>query len=143
MSKFSAPKFSASKFSGRTAALGIMSALALGSIAAAPAYAKDGGNKVAVTGTCTASSTSKIKAGHDGSVIETEFEVDTHRVGQVWNVTINDNGVRVFTGSRATAAPSGSFSVERRIANRAGTDNLVASARNTVTGETCVARVSI
>jgi hypothetical protein len=76
-------------------------------------------------------------------VIATEFEVDSSRVGKVWNVTINDDGVRVFTASRATTVPSGSFSVERRIPNRVGTDNIVASARNTVTGETCVARVSL
>jgi hypothetical protein len=136
-------KRSMSKLSGRTAAFGLMSALALGSIAAAPAYAKGGGNKVAVKGTCSASSTSQIKAGHDDGVIETEFEVDSRHVGTVWKVTINDNGVRVFTGSRATTAPSGSFSVERRIPNRAGTDHLVAAAKNTVTGETCVARVSL
>jgi hypothetical protein len=51
--------------------------------------------------------------------------------------------LRVFTGPRATTAPSGSFIVERRIPNRIGTDHIVASARNTVTGETCVARVSL
>jgi hypothetical protein len=133
-----------SKLSNRTAALGLMSALALGTVAATPAYAKHGGsNKVTVKGTCSGSSTSKVKAGHDDNVIETEFEVDSNRVGKVWKVAIKDNGVLVFSGKRATTAPSGSFSVERRIPNRAGTDRIVAAARNTVTGETCVARVSL
>ncbi len=85
----------------------------------------------------------KVKAGHDNSVIETEFEVDSNRVGQVWNVTINDNGARVFTGVRTTTAPSGSFTVVRRIADKAGVDNIVASAKNRATGESCVGRVSI
>ena len=37
-------------------------------------------------------------------------------------------------------APSGSFTVARRIPNRAGTDNVVAAAKNAKTGESCVAR---
>lgn len=130
-----------SKLSNRTAALGIMSALALGTLAAAPAYAK--GATVTSAGTCSARSQSKLKLSHDDRVIDTDFEVDSNRVGQVWSVTINDNGVRVFTGSRTTTAPSGSFTVARRIADRAGVDKIVASAKNAATGETCVARASI
>ena len=132
-----------SKLSNRTAALGIMSALALGTIASVPAYASGGGTQVTHRGTCSASSVSKLALKHDDGRIETEFEVDSNRVGQRWNVVIKDNGVTVFSGARTTTAPSGSFEVERRIPNRAGTDTIVASAKNPATGESCVARASI
>ncbi len=132
-----------SKFSNRTAALGIMSALALGTIASVPAYASGGGTKVVSRGTCTRFSTSKLAVQHEDGRIETEFEVDSNRVGQQWNVVIKDNGVIVFSGSRTTQAPSGSFEVERLIPNRAGTDAIVASAKNPTSGESCVARASI
>ena len=130
-----------SKLSNRTAALGIMSALALGTLAAAPAYAQS--SKVTSRGTCTGHTVSKLKVAHDGRVIEADFEVDSNRVGQLWNIAINDNGVRVFNGSRRTTAPSGSFTASPRLADRAGVDNIVAFAKNAATGETCTARVSI
>jgi hypothetical protein len=132
-----------SKLRNRTAALGIMSALALGTIAAVPAYAKDGDVRVERRGACTASSTSKLKVKTDDGRLEVEFEVDSNRVGQRWNVVIKDNGVTVFSGARTTTAPSGSFEVERRIPNRAGTDSIVAAAKNPASGESCVARASI
>jgi hypothetical protein len=130
-----------SKLSNRVATLAVMSTLAIGTVAAAPAYAK--GVNVATRGTCTTHSLSKLKLGHDLKVIETGFEVDSNRVGQVWKVAITDNGVSVFSGSRTTTAPSGSFTVARRIPDRAGLDNVVATATNPATGESCVARASI
>ncbi|MDQ1447833.1 MAG: hypothetical protein QOC79_804 [Actinomycetota bacterium] len=132
-----------SKFSNRTAALGIMSALALGTIAAAPAFAQGGGTRVTARAQCSAGSQSKLTLAHDNGFIETEFEVDSNRAGQVWNVAIKDNGISVFSGTRTTTAPSGSFTVRRRIPNRAGVDSVVASAKNTRSGETCVVRSSI
>jgi hypothetical protein len=132
-----------SKLSNRTAALGIMSALALGTIAAVPAYAQGGSPKVAVRGACTAASTSKLTVKHDNGRIETDFEVDSNRVGQRWNVVMKDDGVTVFSGTRTTVAPSGSFEVRRLIVNRAGTDKIVATAKNAATGERCTATASI
>jgi hypothetical protein len=132
-----------SKRSNRTAAVGIMSALALGTIASLPAYAGGGGTQVTSRGTCSASSVSKLALKHDDGLIETQFEVDSNRVGQRWSVVIKDNGVIVFSGARTTTAPSGTFEVQRRLPNRAGTDTIVASAQNTATGESCVARASI
>ena len=58
-------------------------------------------------------------------------------------MAIADNGVRVFTGARRTHAPSGSFEVERRIANRGGTDRIRAVARNAATGERCSGVVAL
>ena len=130
-----------SKRSNRIATIGVLSALALGTINAVPAYAK--GTKVTKAGACKARSHWKLKVGPDNGVYETEFEVDSNHVGQKWNVVITDNGVRVFTGARITKAPSGSFSVARRVANRTGVDHIVASAKNPKSGETCVGRVSI
>jgi hypothetical protein len=129
------------KHSIRTAAVGIVGALALSTVAATPAFAKDG--RVERRGSCTGASVWKVKLQPDDGRIQAEFEVDSNRVGQTWNVAINDNGVRVFSGTRTTTAPSGSFEVKRLIANRAGTDNIVASAHNAKTGETCTGRASI
>jgi hypothetical protein len=127
--------------SHRTAAVSVLGALALATLGAAPAHARDG--RVENRGMCSARSAWKLKAGPDNGAIETEFEVDSNRVGQKWNVVIKDNGVRVFAGSRITTAPSGSFTVNRRIPNRAGVDHIVASAKNPASGETCVGRVSV
>ena len=125
----------------RTAAIGVLGALALATSVAAPAYAKDG--RVVKRGACSSSSVWKLSVGPDSGAIETEFEVDSNRVGQNWNVVITDNGVRVFAGSRTTTAPSGSFTVARRIPNRSGIDHIVASAKNPATGETCVGRAAV
>jgi hypothetical protein len=123
------------------AAIGVLTALALSTLAASPAAAKSGAVKRA--GHCTARSASKIKLAHDNNAVEAEFEVDSNRVGQRWNVAIADNGVRVFSGARTTKAPSGSFTVRIRTRDRSGIDKIVATAKNRATGETCVARASV
>jgi hypothetical protein len=131
-------RFSASHASRLLATTGIASAILLGTLAApAATLAKGGGTVVRATGTCTIASTAKLKAKHDNGRIEVEFEVDQNRNNRLWTVSISDNGTRVFTGTRRTVAPSGSFSVERRIANRAGTDRIVARAVNARSGEVC------
>lgn len=107
---------------------------------ATTAFAKDG--DVEVVGSCTARSSAELKLSPENGKIEVEFEVDQNRNGQKWNVTITDNGVRVATGSATTVAPSGSFSFERVVANRAGTDKVVATATNPATGEKCTATAS-
>lgn len=96
------------------------------------------GREVIRTGRCSNGASWKLKAkAEDRALLEVEFEVDANRNGQRWSVAINDNGVRVFTGVRFTHAPSGSFSVERLIANRAGVDHITATAARTATGATC------
>ena len=87
---------------------------------ATPAYAK-GGDAVRASKACS-TGTLKLKAKHDDGRIEAEVEVDTNRNGQRWAVRILDNGVTAWKGAGTTHAPSGSFSVERRIANKAGKD---------------------
>jgi hypothetical protein len=115
-------------------------AVATVAVGSAPAYAKSGGKAVRASSACS-SGVIKVKAKNDDGRIEAEAEVDTNRNGQVWSVTLLDNGVAVWRGKRTTHAPSGSFSVEKRIANRAGTD--VVSVRATRGSKTCSTQVSL
>lgn len=109
--------------------------------AAAPAKNNPG---VIRTGVCSGLGASwKLKAKHDDGRVETEFEVDQNRNGRRWNVVIRRNGVVVFRGTRITRPPSGSFSVNRRIANAAGRDRIVATARSVVGGGVCRGVVTV
>ena len=108
-------------------------------VGAQPASAK--GLDTRAKGTCSKGSVWKLKAKADNGRIETELEVDSNRVGQAWSVRLSHNGVLLWSGTRTTVAPSGSFSVGRLVANRAGTDRFTATARTASTGETCTAVV--
>ena len=116
-----------------------LSVLALALLAFAPgAFAgSDKGREVIKRGKCSGSSTWKLKAKLDNGRLETEFEVDQNRVGRSWRVTIVQNGRTVFSGIRRTVAPSGSFEARKLLANRPGTDRIVATARALAGGETC------
>jgi hypothetical protein len=59
-----------------------------------------------------------------------------------WNVEIKRNGNVAVHTSAVTRAPSGSFSVERRVGNRPGTDRITARATSP-SGEVCTASLSI
>ena len=108
---------------------------------ASTASAKGGGQTV--SGTCTAASTSKLKAKADDGRIEVEFEVDSNIVGQSWKVVLQDNGSTVLQKTFKTKAPSGSFDAKARPANRAGADAIQATATNAATGESCTATLSV
>jgi len=95
-----------------------------------------------VTGTCTGRSTAKIKAKPRDGRLEVEFEVDQNRNGVTWDVAISRNGTVAVTTTATTVAPSGSFSVERRVTNGAGSDTISARATSP-TGEVCTASVTI
>ncbi len=71
--------------------------------------------------------------------LEVEFEVDQNRNRVPWNVQLLRNGKLAFAGTRTTAAPSGSFSLERRLA--AGGSPVI-RARATRNGETCTATLT-
>jgi len=109
--------------------------------AASPAD-RDDDNRVEKTGSCSAGSTWKLKSKPDDGRLETEFEVDQNRNGVTWTVTLRRNGTVASRTRATTAAPSGSFSVERRLANRAGTDTISARAVSP-SGEVCNASVTI
>ncbi|MGV8910400.1 MAG: hypothetical protein ACOH1Y_15565 [Propionicimonas sp.] len=123
----------------RIAGTAAAAAIAFSSLALMAPDASAKGLRVEVSGNCTATSDGKLKAKNDGGRLEVEFEVDANRNLQVWAVTLADNGTTVWSGNATTQAPSGSFSVNKRIANRAGADTITARARNAKTGETCTA----
>jgi hypothetical protein len=112
-------------------------------VGAAVGTASAKGGDVKAAGKCSGGSVWKLKAGARDGGIETEFEVDSNVNGQIWSVQIADNGVQVFVGNRTTVAPSGSFSVQRRIVNRVGTDSIRASGTNARTGERCSGTVTV
>jgi hypothetical protein len=116
-----------------------IAALAGAMLVAAPAAlaGNDRDREVIRTGKCSAGSTWKLKAKLDDGRIETEFEVDQNRVGRRWRVNLRQNGNLVFSGVRRTLAPSGSFEARKLLANQAGADRIVGSARALAGGETC------
>jgi hypothetical protein len=117
---------------------GIAGTSALALLALAPgASASHGNNGIRKSGPCSSSAhwTVKVKAEH--GALESEFEVDTNRVGQVWSYRITDNGVLLRSGNARTTAPSGSFEVRKLSRNRPGVDHFVARAHNARTGQTC------
>jgi hypothetical protein len=121
---------------GRVTAL-IATVLVTTTLVTAPmaASAKDG--DVIRRGECTARSDWKLKLSPENGRIEVEFEVDQNRNGQRWNVKLKRNGGVFWRGWRTTRAPSGSFEVRRLTRNGAGTERIVARARNPRTGEVC------
>jgi osmotically-inducible protein OsmY len=127
----------------KTTRIHMASIAAVAALAAVPAAgsAKSGDGRVQRAGSCSGNSNWKLKAKPDDSRLETEFEVDQNRNGVTWNVTIKRNGRTAFTGTRTTRAPSGSFSVTRRLGNAAGKDRITAVAERG--GETCSASLTI
>jgi len=115
-------------------------ALVVVALTAAPAgVAKDGDIRVA--GTCTGSTTSKIKLSAEDGRIEVEFEVDQNRNGVPWRVTLSQNGRKVASLRRVTRAPSGSFEARIVTPDRAGADVLRGRAVSP-SGEVCSARAT-
>jgi hypothetical protein len=105
-------------------------------LTAAPATASGGNDgRVTKTGSCSGSADWKLKVKTDNNKLEVEGEVDSNKSGQTWTWKIKDNGSVAASGSATTGGPSGSFSVSRRIANKAGTDTVVFKAKRA--GQTC------
>lgn len=116
--------------------MGALAVLVLASLVAAPgALAKAG--DVIERGSCSGSSTWKLKLSPEDGRIEVEFEVDQNIVGDTWRVRILHDGELVFSGRRTTKAPSGSFEVRIVEPNHAGSDRFVGRARNLSTEEVC------
>jgi len=106
----------------------------------AAALAKDG--DVKTTGTCSKSSSAKLKLSAEGSRIETEFEVDQNRSGVRWTVTVRRNGALSVSTRATTRSPSGSFTVRRLLTNGSGRDAVSARAVSP-SGEVCTARATL
>lgn len=116
----------------------MLAALAAALLVVPTVAAKDG--DVRVAGTCSASSTSKLKLGREDAAVEVEFEVDQNRNGVRWRVVLLRNGVRVAGRTAVTRAPSGSFESRFLAAGPGG--RFVARALSP-SGERCVARASL
>jgi hypothetical protein len=100
------------------------------------------GTAVTKSGTCAGGNTHyTLKAKHDDGLVEVEWQVDSNHAGQTWTVRLRDNGELFFAGHRTTQAPSGSFTVHRNTANRAGSDLI--RARSVHGAQTCVASVTL
>jgi hypothetical protein len=114
-------------------------------VTGAPLAQASGGDdgRIIRTGSCSGSADWKLKAKHDDGRVEVEYEVDSNRSGQTWRVRVFDDGVRVVATTATTGGRSGSFSVERRVANRAGSDSFVAQARDLSSGQLCVGRLTL
>lgn len=117
--------------------------MAVGAIAAAllvPAVASAKDGDVIKRGTCSESSTWKLKLSDENLGKEVMIEVDQNVVGDQWRVRFILNGDVVFNGKRITRAPSGSFKVRRVLPDSPVIDRLKVRARNRTTGEICQAR---
>jgi hypothetical protein len=121
------------KAAGRVLLLGMIG-MALLSVPAGAA-AKDG--DIIRAGNCSGATDWKLKLSPENGRIEVEFEVDSNRNGQTWNVTLKRNGNVFWQGTRTTQAPSGSFEVRRLTNNGAGPDTIVGRAVNQRSGEVC------
>ena len=94
------------------------------------------------TGKCSNGAGWKLKAKPEDRRLEVEFEVDQNVSGRRWNVVLKHNGAVFFRGARITRPPSGSFEINRRVGDRAGTDRIAATAR-AAAGGTCRAALGI
>ena len=92
-------------------------------------------DRVIRTGTCRGRADWKLKVKTDDGRLEVEGEVDSNRTGQAWRWVIRHNGSVTARGTSRTSGRSGSFSVERKVVNLAGTDRLVFRAR--YAGQVC------
>lgn len=113
--------------------VGVAALLTLSVAGAVPALAKDG--DVIRRGACSGASDWKLKLSPENGKIEVEYEVDSNKVGQTWQVRIVKNGNVIFRGARETKGASGSFTVRLVTANTAGDD--VFRARATHADEVC------
>lgn len=123
----------------RTLTIGIATAiLALVPLASATANDAD----VKRGGSCTGSTSAKIKLSPENGRIETEFEVDQNRNGVTWKVVLRRNGKVAARTEATTKGPSGSFEVRRLLADGQGSDSVTARATSP-SGEVCTASASI
>jgi hypothetical protein len=134
----------------RTIRFGLAGVLALGILAVAPAAFADHGGGARASGACSMSGTWELRAKAEGGGrddrhrrIEVEFEVQNVPQGDVWDVTLADNGTAFFQGTRKARGDDGRFRVEKRTRNQPGTDVIDATATDRTTGETCMGSVSL
>ena len=99
--------------------------LPVGLVSPAIASHGGGGGDVRTSGGCSGRAHWKLKAKADDGRIEVEGEIDSNVSGQVWSWKLKHNGSVSARGTNKTGGRSGSFEVQRRMANLAGTDHFV------------------
>lgn len=97
--------------------------LLAGATPALASHGGGGGDEVRASGPCAGGSW-KLKTKLDDGRLAVEAEIDTNRAGQTWTWRLSDNGTQFASGTSTTTAPSGSFSIRRITANRAGADTV-------------------
>jgi hypothetical protein len=122
---------------GRRAAVGLAVAILVAS--AGPAQGASG---TAERGSCSGHSNWKFKADPSDGRLDLEGEVDSDRAHQKWHWKILHDGWVSFHGTAWTHG-GGSFTVQRRVVDSAGTDHLGWRASNRKTGEKCRGRLII
>jgi hypothetical protein len=125
-----------------------LAALALVTVAlpvagVSPASASGGGDDVRTHGGCSGSAVWRLKAKPDDGRIEVEAEVDSNHAGQAWRWVLRHNGSVSSRGTKSTSGASGSFSVQRRMADLAGTDHFTFRAERRATGQVCRGTISL
>lgn len=93
-------------------------------------------------GTCSASSGWEADIEREYTVYAIDFEVKTRQAGERWQLTVQQNGKKVFTNTRATTVDFDDryADIDWEIVrpDRAGvSDRFVLTARNLTTGEQC------
>lgn len=85
----------------------------------------DDDDRVIRTGSCSGAADWKLKVKTDDGRLEVEGEIDSDVAGQRWRWTLRHNGSVSDRGVATTTPRSGSFEVERKVVDLAGTDTLV------------------
>jgi hypothetical protein len=101
-----------------------------------------GGSDVRREGNCSRAADWELKVKPDDGRLEVDLEIDANRNRQRWTWRILHDGYVSYHGERMTRAPSGSFSVERRLVDMAGVDVIGFRAKNPATGQLCRGHVS-
>lgn len=120
---------------GRAIAVGVALAGLVGASASAASAQDDDDDRVIVTGRCSSGADWKLKVKTDDGRLEVEGEVDSNVAGQRWRWALRHNGSVSDRGVSTTTQRSGSFEVERKIVDLAGTDRVVFRAVHD--GQTC------
>lgn len=121
---------------GRSVVVGLALVGAVGAgTTAASARSGDDDDRVIRTGACTAGADWKLKVKTDDGRLEVEGEIDSNVAGQRWRWTLRHNGSVTERGTGTTGGRSGSFEVERKIVDLAGTDTV--TFRATRDGQVC------
>lgn len=118
---------------GGVAAIALSASVALG----LPAQADDGGSG-STKGTCTGSSSIKVKVTSHKDMLVVSAKIKGGQKGDDITYVISDNGTPVATGDQTTSK-NGQTTIRESIPNLEGTDTIDFTATDSVTGEVCTA----